>query len=150
MPVKYLGKLYTSKVREEDQIKMVEDLVRNDLKKIDCCQLPGRYKCWMVQHMLILLVMWPLNIYNIPETKIETLQRKITSKLKKWLKIPRSMSNDCFYSKTSKLRLPFSSLVEEFKATKAKNTVTLQESADPCIRNASINVDGGKKGKYSL
>ena len=95
--------------------------------------------------MLILIAMWPLNIYNIPESKIESLQRNITGKLKKWLKIPKSLSSNCFYSKTSKLRLPFTSLVEEFKATKARNTVTLQESADPCIRNADIKVDGGNK-----
>ena len=145
MPVKYLGKLYTSKSKEEDQIKMIDDLVKKDLKKIDQCNLPGRYKCWIVQHMLLLIVMWPLNIYNIPESKIESLQKNITGKLKKWLKIPKSLSSNCFYSKTSKLRLPFTSLVEEFKATKARNTVTLEESADPCIRNAAIKVDGGSK-----
>lgn len=89
--------------------------------------------------------MWPLTIYNIPVSKIELMQRKLTGALKRWLKIPKSFSSDCLYSRTSKLRLPFTSLLEEFKATKARNLVTLEESSDPCIRNADIAVDGGRK-----
>ena len=95
--------------------------------------------------MLLRILMWPLTIYNIPVSKIELMQRKMTVALKRWLKIPKSFSSDCLYSRTSKLRLPFTSLLEEFKATKARNLVTLEESSDPCIRNADIAVDGGRK-----
>ena len=35
--------------------------------------------------------------------------------------------------------------MEEVKARKARNLVTLEESRDSCINNAGISVDGGRK-----
>ena len=95
--------------------------------------------------MMMPKLMWPLSIYNVPLTTVEWLQTKITASLKKWLKLARSLSSAYFYSKTSKLKLPYSSLTEEFKAAKAKNLVTYQESSDTCVRNAGITVDAGTK-----
>lgn len=95
--------------------------------------------------MLLLILMWPLNIYNVPMSRIEVMQRKVTGALKRWLRIPKSFSSDCLFSRSSKLRLPFSSLTEEVKTAKARNLITLENSADECIRNAGINVDGGRK-----
>ena len=148
-PTKHLGKQYSEKLNEKDQIDNVAKTVVNDLKKIDRCKLPGRYKAWIVQHMMMPRLMWPLSIYNVPLTTVEWLQTKITAMLKKWLKLPKSLSSACFYSKSTKLKLPYSSLTEEFKAAKARNLVTLQESKDECIRNANIVVDAGRKAKTS-
>ena len=145
MPVRYLGKKYTSDLGEKQQTELVEQQLKADLKKMDKCLLPGRYKCWILQHMLLRILMWPLTIYNIPVTKIELMQRKMTVALKRWLKIPKSFSSDCLYSRTSKLRLPFTSLTEEYKTAKARSLITLETSTDPCISNAGIAVDGGKK-----
>ena len=144
-PTKHLGKLYNEKLSEKEQIDCVTKTVVADLKKVDRCKLPGRYKAWIVQHMMLPRLMWPLTIYNVPLTTVEWLQTKITASLKKWLKLPKSLSNACFYSKSTKLKLPYSSLTEEFKAAKARNLVTLQESNDECIRKAEIVVDAGKK-----
>ena len=49
------------------------------------------------------------------------------------------------YSKSARLQLPFSSLTEEFKIAKARNLVTFQESNDPCIHGAELEVDEGRK-----
>ena len=87
IPAKYLGKKYSQDLQEREQIKQVEEQLKYDLKKIDKCKLPGRYKCWMVQHMLKPRIMWPLSIYNIPLSKVEDMQKKITKSLKRWLKI---------------------------------------------------------------
>ena len=73
------------------------------------------------------------------------MESKITSSLKKWMGIPKNLSTSCMYSKSAKLRLPFSSLQEEFKVVKARNLVTFQESTDPCIQGANIDVDEGRK-----
>ena len=88
---------------------------------------------------------WPLTVYNVPMTKIEDLQRHITTMIKKWMGIPKNMSNSYLYSKTAKLKFPFTSLTEEYKATKAIYLVTFQHSSDPCIREANIKVDSGRK-----
>ena len=55
------------------------------------------------------------------------------------------MSPACLYSKSAKLRFPFSELTEEVKAAKARNLMTLQESDDLNIKDATVSVDGGKK-----
>ena len=88
-PTKHLGKLYNEKLNEKDQIDCVTKTVVADLKRIDQCKLP-------VQHMMMPRLMWPLSIYNVPLTTVEWLQQKITAMLKKWLKIPRSLTSACF------------------------------------------------------
>ena len=145
LPIKHLGKQYNETLNEREQIEFTSKQALKDLKKIDSCRITGRYKAWILQHMLMPKLMWPLSIYNVPLTTVEWLQQKITSYLKKWLKLPKSLSNHCFYSKTTKLRLPYSSLIEDFKAAKARNLVTFQESRDECIKNAGIVVDAGTK-----
>ena len=74
------------------------------------------------------------------------MQLLITSKLKKWLGIPKSLAPECIYARTFKLQLPYSSsLIEEFTATKARNLATFQESSDKCVQNANIKVDADTK-----
>ena len=143
--IKYLGKQYNASLEENEQILEVERSLQKELKKIDKCKLPGRYKSWILQYMLLPRLMWPLTIYNVTATKIEEMQRKITASLKKWMGIPKNLSVSCLYSKSSKLKLPFSSLKEEAKVSKVRNLATFQESQDPCIKGAEIQVDAGRK-----
>ena len=149
-PAKYLGKGYDDSLTEQEHIKQFEQEVKQALKNIESCKLPGRYKAWMIQHMLLQRIMWPISIYNIPYTRIEEIQRLITAKLKKWLGLPRSLTVDAIYSRSNKLQLPFTSLMEEVKVTKARNLITFQEAKDPCIRNADIKVDSGRKANTKL
>ena len=106
--------------------------------------MPGRYKAWMIQHMVLPRLMWPLTIYHVPETRVREMQRRITAKLKKWLGLPKTLSVDCLYTTSGKLQLPFTELAEEVKAAKARLLTTLEEADDPCIRGAGIEVDGGR------
>ena len=144
-PVKHLGKQYNKSLNEKEQIEDAMKECEMCLKKIERCKLPGQYKAWMLQHMLLPRMMWPLTIYNIPMTKVSEIQKQMTSKLKKWLGLPRSLSVESLYTKSGKLQLPFSELTEEVKASKARVLVTLEESDDPCVKNAAIKVDGGTK-----
>merc|ERR1712154_621707 len=144
-PVKYLGKQYNKSLNEQEQIEEAMKECKGGLKKIDKCKLPGKYKAWMLQHMLLPRLMWPLTIYKIPMTKVSEIQKQMTSKLKKWLGLPRSLSVESLYTKSGKLQLPFSELTEEVKASKARVLVTLEDSDDPCVKNAAIKVDGGTK-----
>ena len=52
-----------------------------------------------------------------------------------------------FYSKTTKLRLTLTSVVEEFKAGKARLTMTLKGARDPKVREAGEYVQSGQKWK---
>ena len=112
------------------------------LKQIERCNLPGKYKAWMLQHILLPRITYPLTIYNIPMTKVSEIQKQMTSKLKNLLGLPSSLSVESLYTKPGKLQLPFSELTEEVKS---KVLVTLEESEDPCVRNAWVKIDGGTK-----
>ena len=122
----------------------MNDLKRS-LKKIEKCKVPGSYKAWMLQHMLLPRLLWPLTIYNTPSSKVESMQRLITAKLKKWLGIPKSLSVDCLYTRSGKLQLPYTELTEEHAAAKARLFTTLRDSDDPGVKRAEVKVDGGRK-----
>ena len=144
-PIKYLGKVYNKTLNEQKQADEVLGELKEGLKKMDKSIIPGRYKAWIFQHMLLPRIMWPLTIYNIPESKVEEMQRKITGHLKKWLGFPRSLSTACLYTRSGKLQLPYTELSEEVKAAKARVYTTFEESDDPCVRGANLKVDGGRK-----
>ena len=144
-PIRYLGKTYNMTLNEKQQTEDTIKQAKEDLRKIDKCKVPGRYKGWMMQHMLLPRLLWPLSIYNIPTTKVEVIQRLMTNALKRWLGLPKSLSIDCLFSKSSKLQLPYTALTEEVKVAKVRNKITLDESTDACTSNAGIVVDGGTK-----
>ena len=125
-PVKYLGKLYNFSLNDREQVETSIDGVRKGLKKINSNKLPGRYKAWIMEHMLLPRTMWPLMIYAFPATKVEKIQQLFTASVKKWLGIPKSLSTDALYSTSMKLQLPYSSVVEEVKAAKTRILYTYQ------------------------
>ena len=144
-PIRYLGKVYNKTLNEQEQAREVLAELKQGLKKIEKEVIPGRYKAWMFQHMLLPRIMWPLTIYNIPESKVEEMQVQITGRLKKWLGFPQSLSTACMYTRSGRLQLPYSQLSEEVKAAKARVYTTFEESDDPCVRGANLTVDGGRK-----
>ena len=81
-PVKYLGKQYNESLNEQEQIEEIMKKCIRSLKQINKCKLPGQYKAWMLQHMLLPRLLWPLTIYNVPMSKASELQKKITSRPK--------------------------------------------------------------------
>ena len=144
-PIRYLGKLYNKTLNDQEQAREVFAELKQGLKKIEKEVIPGRYKAWMFQHMLLPRLMWPLTIYNIPESKVEEMQILITGHLKRWLGLPQSLSTACMYTRSGRLQLPYSQLSEEVKAAKARVYTTFEESEDPCVRGAKLTVDGGRK-----
>ena len=147
-PIKYLGKEYNPSLNDRSQVEDIIVGVKEKLRKVERDKLPGRYKAWILQHILLPRVMWPLTIYSIPATKVERVQQLFTAALKKWLGIPKSMSTDVLYSRSAKLQLPFSAVAEEVKAAKARTLVTYQQSRDDCVRKANIKVDMGRKWNF--
>ena len=144
-PIKYLGKWFNQKLTDKEQMVEVEKQVEDYLQRIERCYLPGKFKVWMVQNLMMPRIMWPLSIYDYTMTTVERIQQKITMKLKKWLGIPKSLSTAVLYSTSSKLQLPCSSLVEEVKVTKTRNSMTLEQSRDENIRGAGIHFKTGRK-----
>lgn len=71
---------------------------------------------------------------------METLERKISNYLRRWLGMPRSCSSAALNGGSNKLRLPFSSLDEEFRVSHTRQAVLCWDSRDSKVESAVIIV----------
>ncbi len=113
-PVKSLGRWYNVSLRDKDQVQQVRQDFTNNLENINRTLLPGKLKLWCLQFGLLPRVMWPLTIYELPITTVEKIERTMTSYVKKWLGVPRCLTNISLHGK-GVLELPITSLTEEYK-----------------------------------
>ena len=144
LPVKSLGRLYNARLKDSAQSDQLREETIKGLVSIDKTLLPGKLKLWCLQFGLLPRLMWPLTVYEIPMTKVEKLERTVSSYIKKWLGLPRCLSNIGLYGHCA-LELPISSLTEEFKCTKVRLNMTLTESQDEVIRAAAPRLTTGRK-----
>ena len=125
-PIKSLGKTFNSSLKDTAaKQKAIKDL-EEWLTKIDKSGLPGRFKAWLFQHAVLPRILWPLLVYDIPITTVESLERAISNRLRRWLGLPRCLSGAALYGNINALRLPCSSLEEEFKITKTRECCSIQ------------------------
>ena len=115
------------------------------MKGINSSGLPGRFKLWIYQHGVLQRLSWPFTVYNIPMTEIEKMEVTLNKHIKQWLGVPKSFSSVGLYSTSSKLQLPLKSVTDEYKTTKARQTMTIRNNADPFVREAGINLTSGRK-----
>lgn len=145
--IRCLGKNYDSTLKDGENLQSTLMQLKTWLKVIDNSQLLGRFKVWCFQHGIIPRLQWPFLLYDFPMTQVEAMERLCSKFVRKWLGVPPSFSAVNLYSKTSKLRLPVSSVVEEFKATKARAVSTLLLSEDQKVRHANESIKCGRKWK---
>ena len=75
---------------------------------------------------------------------MEKLERRLTGYIKKWHRIPRCLTTIGLYGDCA-LKLPFTSLTEEFKCTKVRLQMTLKESSDAVVSNNAPTLTAGRK-----
>ncbi len=143
-PVKSLGRWYNASLRDKDQVQQVRQDFTNNLDNINRTLLPGKLKLWCLQFGLFPRVMWPLTFYELPLTTVEKMERTMTSYVKKWLGVPRCLTNISLYGK-GVLELPITSLTEEYKCSKVRLQMTLKDSRDQTISNAVPLLLTGRK-----
>ena len=114
---------------------------------VDKSGLPGKFKAWIYQHGILPRLLWPLLVYDVPLTTVEGFERKVSGYLRRWLGLPRSLSSIALYGCENKLRLPFSSLTEEFMVTRAREVLLYRDSSDTKVSSAGIEVRTGRKWK---
>lgn len=102
---------------------------------------------WCFQYGIMPRLQWPFLLYDFPMTQVEAMERLCSKFMRRWLGVPPSFSSVILYSKTSKLRLPVSSVVEEFKATKVRAISTLVLSEDEKVRHANKTIKCSRKWK---
>ena len=148
-PVKSLGRWYSHPLTDKHRGSEVQQLVTEGLQAIDNCGLPGKFKVWCFQFGLLPRILWPMQVYTITMTRVETMERKVSSYLRKWLGVPRSLTSGALYCSTSKLTLPTTALTEEYKVAKARIYLMMRDSKDPVVKQAKPEVSSGRKWKVA-
>ena len=142
-PVKSLGRWYSVPLSDKRRGIEVHEQLRKGIQAIDECRLAGKFKVWCLLFGLFPRILWPLQMYEIGLSRVERMEKLISSRVRSWLGFPRMLSNTVLYSSEAKLRLPLKSLVEEFKVGKARILLMLHYSPDPCINELELDVRTG-------
>lgn len=144
-PIRCLGKWYDDSLSDRNSISSTGRQVEEWLEKIDKSGLPGKYKCWIYQHGLLPRLMWLLTVYEVLLSTVEVMERKFNKHLRRWLGIPLSFTSLGLYMRSGQLQLPLSSVVEEFKVAKCRQSLTYRDSQDQLTREAGVRTRSGRK-----
>lgn len=111
-PVKSLGRWYRAELNDKAIVKGTLDQEEEWLKVLEKSGLPGKYKAWSFQHGIL------PKAYEVPLTTVEALEMEINNFLRRWRAVPKRFGSIGMYSSGSKLRVPITSVVEEYKTTR--------------------------------
>ncbi|KAJ3600949.1 hypothetical protein NHX12_031922 [Muraenolepis orangiensis] len=76
-PVKSLGKVFDCSLRDTTCIQSTCTELDGWLKSVDKSGLPGKFKAWVYQHGILPRILWPILVYAVPISTVETLERRI-------------------------------------------------------------------------
>ncbi|XP_061185889.1 uncharacterized protein LOC133193994 [Saccostrea echinata] len=144
-PVKCLGKFFNDTLTDRQNVKETCRQLNEWMKTLDKSGLPGKYKAWIYQHGILPRLLWPLLVYDVPLTIVEGMETIASRYLRRWLGVPRSFSSVGLYSSGTKLQLPLKSITEDFKETKVRQHLLLQNSKDERVRTAKVEIRTGRK-----
>ncbi|KAE8284702.1 hypothetical protein D5F01_LYC16135 [Larimichthys crocea] len=143
-PVKSLRRRYDASLKDKDQVRQLCKDINAGLLAIDNTQLPGKLKSRCFQFGLLPRVWWPLAVYEVPISTVERLERRVSTHVKKWLGLLRCLTTTGLYG-DSVLKLPLTSLTEEFKCAKTRLQMTLNKSKDLVMRENAPTLATGHK-----
>ncbi|XP_061733213.1 uncharacterized protein LOC133536595 [Nerophis ophidion] len=144
-PVKSLGKVFNCSLRDAVSTRSTNQDLETWLTVVDKSGLPGKFKAWIYQHGILPRILWPLMVYEVPISTVEGFEMRVSRFLRRWLGLPRSLSSIALYGHNNKLKLPISSLSEEFMVTRSRELLQYRESSDPKVAQAGIEVRTGRK-----
>ena len=110
------------------------------LNKILRSGLPGRFKAWIYQNAILPKVLWQLTVYEFTSSSVEQLEKRINSRIRRWLGLPKCLSSAALYGGSNALQFPFKSLVEEYKVAKVRTSIQFMFSKDPKVTGAGVEV----------
>ena len=84
-PVKSLGKVFDCSLRDTTSIHSTCTELDGWFKSVDKSGLPGMYKAWVYQYGIFPRILWPLLVYAVPISTVETLEGRVSSHLRRWL-----------------------------------------------------------------
>lgn len=94
-------------------MRQTTDDLATALLSIDKTDLTSRFKACVFHHSLLHGLLWRRQLYEILLTTMEALERKLTTRLRRWHGLPKILSSNA-------LRLPLSSFAEEFPVSRTR------------------------------
>ena len=144
MPIRFLGRTIDGSISDRKAIDELDQKLSSGLTMIDKSSFKGPQKLWILQHLLIPRIQWPLLIYEVSMCHAFKLEQKISTYIRKWLGLHRSTSSICFYSSSSPCPLPVKSLTSILKSCKISGHLLLRDSQDPLVSGNKIEIKSGQ------
>ena len=85
-------------------------------------------------------------LYEIATSIVEGFELEVNRHMRRWLGVPSSFTS---IGRTNQLKLPLTSIVEEFKVAKGRLVVTLKPSTDDLVTKAGTKTRTGRKWSAS-
>ena len=145
--VKSLGRWYEGNLSDRHRGVRISNDLTKWLVGVDKTLLPGKAKVWCCQFGVLPRLLWQLLVYEVAVTRVERMQQSVNLYYRKWLGVPRMLSDTALYSRSCKLWLPLTSLVEEFKVGKVRLVMMMRESKDDVVRQVAPEIRTGRKWK---
>ena len=82
-------------------------------------------------------------IYDVCISFAHRLEQKVSTYIRKWLRLHRSTTNLCLYSSTSPCPIPVKSLTSIFKSSKISGHLLLRDSRDPLVSSSLPTLKAG-------
>ena len=150
-PIKFLGCIIDGSISDRNSSAELTDKLLAGLSVIDKSHFTGTQKLWILQHLLIPRIQWPLLIYEIPISLAFKLEQKVSVFIRKWLHLHHSTSSLCFYSSVSPCPLPIKSLSSALKASKISGHLLLRSSEDTLVSGCVPKLQSGTlKVEYAV
>ncbi len=146
-PVKSLGKLFDSSLKDSAAIQNSNKNLELGSPRLTSPVCLVDLKPGSTSILSCRRVLWPMLIYAVPMTTVESLERKISGFLRKWLRPSPQSYQRCLYGTSNILQLPFSGLTEEFKVVSTREALQYRDSRDCKVSSAGIEVRTGRKWK---
>lgn len=113
------------------------------LRAVNKSSVPGKFKFWIYQHGISFYrKLWPLLVYEVPLSTVEALERKVSNCPRRWLGLPRSLSNIELYGNNTKLQLPLKSWSW---VTQTQEALMHRDSRDPKVAQVGVAVKTRRK-----
>ena len=142
-PIKFLGCIIDGSISDRNSSAELKDKLLAGLSVIDRSHFTGTQELWILQHLLIPRIQWPLLIYEIPISVAFKLEQKVSVFIRKWLHLHHSTSSLCFYSSASPCPLPIKNLSSALKASKISGHLLLRNSQDPLVSSCVPKLQTG-------
>ena len=111
-PVKSFGRWFNESLKDIIQAKKTSRTLQEGLHKIDRYTLQGKLKVCCLQYIFIPTLLWPLLVYEIAISTVESIEAKINKHTRKWLGLPPGLSDVALYYRQAKLKLAFKSIMD--------------------------------------